>query len=299
MSSKKSGGSKKGKRAAAKRSTKKVEVPPQPDAAAAADISDEEALKLAMGRKGRYINPGYLIVGSVQLRGCTTYRTSDRAEKTRGDELIGDWETHKRVSSITEHRAVLNEHRRILGRVEKLGTSVAGMGVIVPLARGQEMELTLREVDAEIAAYNEGAKHTSLAANFIVFEVSQSNDRVAYALYRKVAGMLDDINAAVESGSIKNLREVLRRAKGIDVVLPEGVGQAVSAVLEQAREAAKAAVKAAKKLDEAAATATIKEILGGVPIDAVRAGVIETVETIGKAVSDQSYLAPVDARQIE
>lgn len=252
-----------------------------------------------MIRKKTYIEPGFLVAGDIHVDGCTTYRIADRSESRKGRSAEADWKTHKRVEDAEEQRALLTTKQRLSRDIAILGARVTGFGYIVPAARGKELDKTLQKIDAEVAAYNKTARVTRMSADFAVFQIDASDDRVAAALYKRVASVLEQMEAAVERGDVKRLRAAMIDMKGLDTVLPGTESKKISALVKKARTEARAALKSAKKAATAKkAEAAVRKTLRTIPIDTLRAEVVETLGSIQRT-TRKSFLPPVDTREID
>lgn len=184
--------------------------------------------------------------------------------------------------------------------IAKIGTFVNHFGYFVPLAKGPELEKTLKDIDTGVQLYNFNAKLTRLSVDFATFQISSSDDRIAAALYKKAVDLLEQMAEFIAEGDVRKLRQLFGQMKSLDRMLPTDTSEKLSEVMKQARDAAKEAVKKMKNVDEDKAKAKIaQKILKAVPVSGIRADLVETAGKIEKSNSKKKYLAPVDARQIE
>jgi len=253
-----------------------------------------------MAKKKGYINPGYLVVGQVYASGCVTYVTRERTQKMGDNKFDADWRTHKHVKNVKENTAVRTERARLNGKIGQLGTFINHFGYFVPIAKGKELEETLKDIEIQVQVYNKQARLTRLTVDFAVFQISSSDDRIAAALYRKAVELLEQMAEYINDGDVRKLRQLFGQMKSLDRMLPEDTSEKLSSVMKDARDKAKQAVKKMKKVDqEKAKTKIAKKVLKSVPVEKIRADLIETVDSIGKRNAKTKFIAPVKARQIE
>lgn len=247
-----------------------------------------------------YLKSGYLVVGNVTQRGCATYRQENRTGTRVGDGLEEDWQAHKSCASVEEQKKVSAYRSIFSSKIAALGTYISGFGYLVQKERGQELEDTLRGIEAAVAQYNSEARYTRLGATFAIFETQATDEKVARALYGKVVGVLTEANKAIQAGDVKGLREALDNLKGTESMLPEETGQKLSRVIKMAREAAKRAVKAIKEgVTEMGTAAVVKQVMAEVDVSGVRAGMIEMEREITSEIAGASYVPECDVRQVE
>lgn len=264
------------------------------------DMNVDDAAKAAMGDSSRqYIEPGYLVVGEICATGCASYRITNKDESIEANRLNASWHTDKTIADVTEHRSVKGRRRLICRMLNRLGTRVSGFGYIVPLTKADMLNEILQGVNEVVKTYNSGAVHTTLSCSLAVFEIRGSDDRVALALYRRATELLERINDSLVNGRIGEMRKQIKMMRGLDSILPSESASKISKVIADARRAAKEAVRRTKDMpSEEAEKLTIK-LLSSVPVDAVRADLIEVATEIENKTDGTSYLSPVNARQIE
>lgn len=250
-------------------------------------------------RNSTLLQSGYLVVGNITRHNCVTYQAQDRTTEREDVREESEWKTHKLVQNVVEQEALTKTCSSLLGKLSRLGTHVNGFGYLVPSNRAGDLESQLREIEQEAAAYNAKATCTSLDAWFSVFEIAGNNERIARALYRKIGEALERIVDAVGKGDVKALRQALGMIRGVESMLPETSSKALTTAVTQAREAAKAAVKASKKItDDEEAVGVRKSILKAVPINPLRSSVVEIVTEI-ESTGPSVYIDPVGPRAIE
>jgi len=264
------------------------------------DMSVDDAAKAAMGDSSKqYIEPGYLVVGEICASGCASYRITERDEAINENRLSASWHTDKTIADVAEHRSVKGRRRLICRMLNRLGTRVSGFGYIVPLTKADMLNGILQDVNGVVKSYNVNAQHTTLSCSLAVFEIKGSDDRVALALYRRATELLERINDSLINGRIGEMRKQIKMMRGLDSILPSESASKISKVIADARKAAKDAVRRTKDMpSEDAEKLTIK-ILSSVPVDAVRADLIEVATDIETKTEGTSYLSPINARQIE
>lgn len=242
-----------------------------------------------------YLRPGFLVVGEVKQRGCLSYRHSEYREENGGRSLHAEWKTDKYVADLDEQRALCNCRQRAMLALRSLGSPVGGLGIIVPLDREDDLRRTIAAVEESVREYNDAATCTGLSAHFTWFVIEPSDERIARALYEQAADVVDRLSDAIGRGDIKALRAGLRDLSGLDAVLPSDTALAVSETIRSARQRARTATRAAKKLNGEAATEEARRILQSVPVDGLRAALIEAAPTDAETIE----LDPVDARDVE
>jgi len=251
----------------------------------------------------QYIRDGYLVVGAISQSGCVSYTHKDRQQAINGERLDADWNTHKIVISVKEQRALGYTRNLLTKKIANLGTAINNFGIFVPKDRADELEAAISVARNGVWEYNANAKYTRLAFNFSVFEISGGDERVARALYDNTVSLLENVNECVEKGDIKGLRYALGRMKGISNILPKDTGAKLAEQIKAAREAAKAAVKAAEEGgSESQKTKKIIDALKEVKAAGLRASLVETIDEIDKRVNDTAFVPNADlvkARQIE
>jgi hypothetical protein len=252
----------------------------------------------AVTRKS-YLEAGILIIGDVYRTGCVSYKIDEMVEKRKGAMLQADWHTAKTITDVDEQKAVSALWWTLRYRLRKLGACVAGIGYMIPATKVPEADELLKTIEQEIDKYNAGAKYTRLTGDFLQFEIVPSDNRTALALYRKIIETFEELAEAVKSGDVTALRAALKKAKGMDTLLPVEDAKMINKALNEAREAAKTAIKDARGLNEEEAVQAMKKALKTTTIDKVRASVIEQANEIGAALGRAPHLTRVDARQIE
>jgi len=249
-----------------------------------------------------YLQDGYLVVGTIQQRGCISYTHKNREEQVEGQRLEADWETHKVCLSVDEDKK-LGFTRGILTRkIEALGSSLSGYGVYVPVTMGRELDETIKEVYAEIAKYNSEAQYTRLEGSFVVFPIKGGDERIAQVLYNRTVDLLNVVDRAIIEGDVKALRDALGKMKGLDRVLPADTGEKLSRMITKARKAAREAVKSVKKSTDVESKQAEKmaQSLSGLNVNGIRASFVEIAEEVNSKATKRSIVPDiVDVRQIE
>lgn len=264
------------------------------------DMSIEDAVTLATGdSRKQYIEPGYLVVGEVCATGCASYRVTNKNELVSNNRIESSWHTDKTVRDVAEHRSVKGRRRLICRMLNRLGTRVAGFGYVVPADKSDTLNKVLQDVNDVVREYNGTAIHTCLSCSLAVFEIRGSDDRVALALYRRATELLERINDSLTNGRIGEMRKQIKMMRGLDSILPSESASKVNRVILEARKAAKEAIRKTKNMSTEEAEKTAIEILSAVPVDSVRADLIEVASQIEAGLEGTSYLSPVNARQIE
>lgn len=255
-----------------------------------------------MTTEKRYMQPGFLVVGNIQQKGCTSYRISDR-ETTRADEegFSEEWRTAKNVKNAEEQRAVAAKRAELSRRIAALGTYVNGFGFLVPKERETELEETLRLVRAEISVYNEAAAYTRLDGYFATFIVSGEDTAVAGALYSRAVSLVERMAKAISQGDVKTLRAACAEVGNLPAMLPADSGEELSAEVKRLREEARRAVRAAKEAVEKGLKGEEVEakILRGISVDGLRMGLIERASEVDRAAQVAKLIPTADPRAVE
>lgn len=244
----------------------------------------------------QYIKPGFLVVGDVTSTGCVSYEIRDRKEKVTDNKERAHWKTDKFVSNVKEQRDLVRTGTSLKRKISKLGARIGNVGCIVPMDRGKALEEAIRQIEQDVDEYNGLARETSLFASIAVFQIAATDDRVALMLYNKTTELLTRVADAIKDGNVVELRRQIQRLKGLDSVMSGSTAKQVGKVIKQARNAAKLVTKKVKDLDEKKAMKVAKKMLKGVPVNAVRADVVEYVKKIRK---QTAHLSPVDVRQLD
>jgi len=254
-------------------------------------------------RNGDLIQDGYLVVGTITQRGCVSYTHKNRDETVVDDRMDAEWETKKVVYSVEENKNLFTTRAALNRKIESLGASLAGYGVIVPITQGRELDDVLREVYTGIDEYNRNAVYTRLEGGFVVFTIKGGDERIAAALYNRAVSLLEEVAEFIDKGDVKGLRNALTKMTNLDKVLDKRTGEKLSKMIEGARKAARAAVKAVKKSTDVESKK--KEAMAGIlsetlDIRGIRASFIEVQEEVNSRVMDQNLVPDiVEVRQIE
>lgn len=264
------------------------------------DMNVEDAVKAATDDARRqYIEPGYLVVGEICASGCASYRITNKDESIEANRLNASWHTDKTIADVAEHRSVKGRRRLICRMLNRLGTRVSGFGYVVPQTKADLLNEILQDVNGVVRSYNSNARHTRLSCSLAVFEIRGSDDRVALALYRRATELLERINDSLINGRIGEMRKQIKMLRGLDSILPSESAVKVNRAIMDARKAAKDAIRRTKDMPTEEANALTIKILSTVPVDAVRADLVEVTKEIEVRTEGTSYLSPVNARQIE
>lgn len=252
----------------------------------------------------RYLQPCFLVVGEVQMSGCLSYRHSDREETIGGNGngarcLDATWRTAKHVIDIDEQRNMAAQRAVLTGKVRRLGAHVSGLGVLVPLDREADLRRALDEVRAEVRSYNDTARYTSLTAYYTWFVVRDSDDAVASALYDRAQDVLRRITEAARAGAVADFRRALADTAGLETILPSETALRLEGLVAEARTAARAAVREAKGLDPEAAARALREALCAVPVDGLRAALVESAPPDDDGHDEIPSVSLTDVRWIE
>lgn len=244
-------------------------------------------------KKQNWLKDGFVVVGQVSGSGCTSYGQSERTSKESGKRVTERWVTNKEVKDK-------EEQERLATTVRGMRYSIASLGVhydvftFVPLDQSAELEQRLKAIEQETAEYNRTAKCTSIRPNYIVYSVGGNDARVAKVMYDRLIEVADQVNKAISAGNVRDMRWWLSQLAGMTDALPQQAAGKLSEKMKVVREKAIAAVKAAKKSagDGDKQDRIVKEIkkIGGKPVAAIRAALVETAEQIKMQLKNKPIL---------
>lgn len=254
--------------------------------------------------RSQLLRAGYVVVGDVHARGCTTYNRGTASENVKGDEMTAEWETLKHVANVKENdefKIAVNTLRRSI--IRDIGTSF-GTFRFIPETNAEKLDKALRELDEACVKFNTTHRFTSIRPSYFVYRVEANDSRMAKITYGKLVELATSIDNAVQEGDMKGLRTSLTELNGLDTVLPSETYSTIKGVVANLREQAREAVRAAK---EKAGTKeqTEKNIMSLISrinvgqINAMRASFVETEAMLDKETSGLSRLPTVSVRQVE
>jgi len=247
----------------------------------------------------KLIESGVLVVGNVLMQDCASYTQTNKGIQKRGNTEDTEWEGHKHVKDVNEHKRVRSMRSILASRIARLGTNIAGMGYLVPIERAAELDEVFAGIDADVRKYNAESNYTRLDAWFNVFEISGSDERIARVVYKKASDLLEATTEAIQKGDVKALRLSLANLKGVTSMIPSTQAADVTAFIDETRKAAKEALKKAKEVDTDKMEKSIRKDLKKVPVNAIRAQMIEVVEDIEKRSDKLTVVSSIGARHIE
>jgi len=196
------------------------------------------------------LQPGWLVINDTHIHGCTNYTAKNRREHRMGARLEGEWETEKTVIDVDEQKAVYKAGGQVIGCIAKVGYYTVA-GTFVPYHKEAELTEALIQARQILHDYNATAKHTRLAGDFIVLQITGDNSVVAESIWRRVRDAMDDLDAAIESADVKKIRRTLTNAKRIDEMLPAAQAQHLRQAFDGARKIATVISKSSDGLDSA------------------------------------------------
>jgi hypothetical protein len=201
------------------------------------------------------LRPGLLVSLKTSVRGGVEYtRTDLEAAKERADGAIESrWETQKRIEDPAEfERATVtrNAARRMISKV----CASSDFGLLCPSDRETELAKAIEEARQLARLHNENATRTQIEIFCIAGRIAQDDAEAQRAINSEIRGLISEMEEGIKAADPERIRKAANVAKGLGTMLTEDAGRKVSAMIEEARAAAREIVKRVQKEGETAAT---------------------------------------------
>jgi hypothetical protein len=201
------------------------------------------------------LRPGLLVSLKTTVKGGVEYtRTDLETARTKDDGAIESrWETQKRIDDPAEFERATqarNAARRMIAKI----CAVSDFGLLCPSDREADLSKAIEEARALARAHNDSAARTQVEIFCIAGRIAQDDAEAQRAINSEIRGLISEMEEGIKAADPKRIRDAATAAKGLGAMLTEDAGRKVSAMIEEARDAARAIVKRVQKEGEAAAT---------------------------------------------
>ena len=219
------------------------------------------------------IEPCYLLVVRCSPRGGLRYeRSAVEVAYTPEGEEVSEWDTTRTVADADERREASRLAGDIKRRLERLGRHTE-FGVLIRLDRRDEVRETLDQARFEAEEFNKRSTHTWVGLRVVQAQVRGENEDVLRGLVDDLRGNLRRLGDAVSSADVKSIRDIARRLRGYDELLPNVQASALQTAIESARQQATEARRLLE--EEGEKLASVQARMDSSPIDVARFALLD------------------------
>lgn len=191
------------------------------------------------------LRPGLLVALNTRVAGNTTYR-KEVLEETKIDAtgtLTAAWKTDKKVLDAAEQEAA----EKVRGRARNIVASVCAktaFGYLCPEANADQLRVALKEAQALVEQFNEGARVTRVAFIPLTGRVAPDDVEAVKAINKEVRSLVSIMEEGVRNLDVKKIRDAADEARQLGQMLNPDAQARITIAIEAARATAKAIVKA-------------------------------------------------------
>lgn len=188
----------------------------------------------------------FLVGYKVSVHGGIHYNHHDEERWEEGSAEMATWLTEKEIKDASEYKraqALRNKAKRYL---RKLGVP-SELGVMVPVEDEDEINKVYRQLQVEVDLFNIEAQHSEIRFRVLKFKIEGENELALQDMLQDMRRNLVDLKQAVKRADVKNIREVIQRMKGMEMVLPESAADYVQRAVADAKAQA---IEMRKALEE-------------------------------------------------
>lgn len=202
----------------------------------------------------RTLRPGLLLSLKTSIKGGVMYdRQEIEAEHlTEQGEKRARWETTKTIEDPVEHELAV----KVRGKCRSVITALcvqSEFGLLCPVTKEGELDGAVDAARKLAGEFNAQAKTCRVEVYCLSGRIAPDDVEAARAIASEVRALLKSMENGIKSGSVEEIREAARKAKGVGQMLSGDVQAKVNDAVKQARiaasEIARRVVKDAEPLE--------------------------------------------------
>lgn len=190
------------------------------------------------------LRPGFMVSLKTTVKGGVSYQrreldTAAAAEMASEGATVARWETTKIVEDPAEHERA----NKVRGEARSLITRhcvATAFGLLCPEVREAELQASVAQARALVAAHNEAATCTHVSVYVMSGKIAATDEENARAIGEEIRGLIADMSSAIDKLAPEKIREAAAKAAKISTMLApaqsEKVGFAVAAARKAARD---------------------------------------------------------------
>lgn len=143
------------------------------------------------------IRPGLLVALSTSVVGGVQYNVTDLESGEETGKARAVWKTERLIDDPEEHArasVVRSKARSVIASVCS-GTS---FGLLCPEALEADLDAAVLKAEALVAEFNLTARFSKVRLSFFKGRVADTDVQAAQAIAREVAGLIEQMNGAIE-----------------------------------------------------------------------------------------------------
>jgi hypothetical protein len=202
-----------------------------------------------MPTQAKDLKPCDFVWCRISVNGGCRYRRDNPDIETEDKREVARWGTEREIDDTDEHAAAQALRNRIKRAMFNLGAKAGGSLLIIGVDNRELFTRTERKLRAEVEVdqFNAQSRYTKVTMNVSRWRIRGENEDVLKDLLSGLRGTLDDLKRALKAADYKDIRKVVLRLKGYDMVLPEEANDFLERAIADARAQATAIRKEVEK----------------------------------------------------
>ncbi len=164
------------------------------------------------------IRPGMLVALSTRLRGGVKYERVDLNHERDGSTDIAKWETERKITDAEEYDAAKKLQSRVRALIESVSIWTP-FGIICPTDNVEQLDEKIAEAQALCAEFNDSAQYSHVSFSVLRGEIAESDREARESVAAELDELLRDLERAMETGKVKDIRRIASRLKQTSRVL--------------------------------------------------------------------------------
>ncbi len=231
----------------------------------------------------RQIAPCILVIPKVGCKGGirTEREDIDKFNDSNGETVI--WKTTKIIADPEEHKESRKLRRDLKKKLLNVGL-LTSIGIVVSHENLDKVKEVQLEIEEEIKEFNEYSEFVTMSLKMPVFHFTGDNEAAVSVVVDDLKDTLTQMKIAVENVDLKGIKNVVKRLKNYETVLPEDAAKRVIEAVESAKAQAKEFRKKLQK--EGQALEEVRKTVDLNPINLARLALIDDSEDIEVDISE-------------
>lgn len=203
------------------------------------------------------LRPGLLVTIATRIEGGCSYSRRDLEQRSIEQTAISRWETERTIDDQTEFAEA--------GRIRSAARSLIAAAcvstpfgfLICPNDHEERLNANIAEAQDMVSQFNALARHSRIRIITVTGQISSTDGEALAAVREDLAVLMRDLEGAVYTGDVENIRAIATRANQVGKLLDQqsAARETLSAAVNAARAAAKLISKRVEGAAERAADA--------------------------------------------
>ncbi|MCK5019266.1 MAG: hypothetical protein KAS32_19560 [Candidatus Peribacteraceae bacterium] len=230
----------------------------------------------------RQIAPCILVIPKVSCKGgITTEREDlDKFLDDSGETVI--WKTTKVIADPDEHKDSRKLRRDLKKKLLNFGM-LTSIGIVVSHENLDKVKEVAEDIQEEVVEFNSYSEYVTMSFRMPIFHFTGDNEAAVSVVIDDLKDTLSQMKTAVENVDLKGIKNVVKRLKNYETVLPEDAAKVVVEAVESAKAQAKEFRKKLNK--EGQALEEVRKTVDLNPINLARLALIDDSEDIDVDIS--------------